>query len=90
MTDDEAKDFVVKNFDEYFKSTEKEMNSKLDEEKSLRKVAELLYIFLTTPGEVEKYVKMMQSSSFDICGHRYNIEIFNLFDPELQLINTES
>ena len=80
MTDDEAKDFVVKNFDEYFKSTEK----------SLRKVAELLYIFLTTPGEVEKYVKMMQSSSFDICGHRYNIEIFNLFDPELQLINTES
>ena len=25
----------------------------------------LLYIFLTTPDDVEKYVEMMQSSSFD-------------------------
>ena len=31
----------------------------------------------------------MQSHSSDDCVHRYNIEILNLFDPELQLINTE-
>ena len=51
------------------------------------KVSESLYIFLTTPDEVEKYVEVMQSNS-DNCVHRYNIEILNLFDPELQLINT--
>ena len=44
------------------------------------------YIFLTTPDEVEKYV---QSSSSDNCIHRYNVEILNLFDPELQLVNTK-
>ena len=31
----------------------------------------------------------MQSNSFDNCIHRYNVEILNLFDPELQLINTK-
>ena len=36
-----------------------------------------------------KYAKMMQSSSFNNCGHRYNFEILNLFNPELQLINTK-
>ena len=49
----------------------------------------MLYIFLTTPNEVEKYVEMMQSNSSDNCGHRYNVEILNLFDPELQLIYTK-
>ena len=44
------------------------------------------YIFLTTPDEVEKYV---QSNSSDNCIHRYNVEILNLFDPELQLVNTK-
>ena len=53
------------------------------------KVVKQLYIFLTTPDKVEKYAKMMQSHSSDDCVHRYNIEILNLFDPELQLINTE-
>ena len=29
----------------------------------------------------------MQSNSSDNCVHRYNIEIFSLFDAELQFIN---
>ena len=47
----------------------------------------MLYIFLKTPGEVEKYV---QSNSSDNCIYRYNVGILNLFDPELQLINIKS
>ena len=47
----------------------------------------MLYVFLTTPDEVEKYI---QSTSSDNCRHRYNVEILNIFDPELQLINTKS
>ena len=31
----------------------------------------------------------MQSNSSDNCVHHYNVEILNLFDPELQLINTK-
>ena len=31
----------------------------------------------------------MQSHPSDDCIHRNNVEIFNLFDPELQLINTK-
>ena len=31
----------------------------------------------------------MQSNSSDNCIHRYNVEILNLYDPELQLINTK-
>ena len=31
----------------------------------------------------------MQSNSSDNCAHCYNIEILNLFDPELQPINTK-
>ena len=65
------------------------MHSKLSEEQNLRKVAESLYIFLTTPDEVEKFVNMMQSSSSDNCICHYNVKILNLFDPELQLINTK-
>ena len=63
----------------YFKS--------IREEQNLRKVAKSLYIFLTKPDEVKKYV---QSNSFDSCVHHHNVdEILNLFDPELQLINTK-
>ena len=54
----------------------------------MRKVAKSLFIFLTTLDEVEKYAKMMQSNSSDNCVHRYDTEILNLFDPELQMINT--
>ena len=31
----------------------------------------------------------MQSNTSNNCVHRYNVEILNLFDPELQLINTK-
>ena len=49
-------------FTEYFKSVREEQN--------LRKVAKLLYISLTTPDEVEKYV---QSNSSDNCVvHHYD------------------
>ena len=58
----------------------------IKEEQNLRKVAKLLYIFLTTPDEVENYI---QSNSSDNCIHHYNVKIFNLFNPELQLINTK-
>ena len=66
------------------------MYSKLCEEHNIRQIAESLYIFLTTPNEVEKDVKMMQPNSSDNCIHCYNIEILNLSYPELQLINTKS
>ena len=78
LTDEEVKDFVAINFSEYFKS--------IREEQNLRKVAKLLYIFLTTTNEVEKYV---QSHSSNNCIHRYNVEVLNTFDPELQMINTK-
>ena len=72
LTDEEVKDFVAINFNEYYKS--------IREENHLREVPKSLYIFLTTPDEVEKHV---QSHSSDNCIHCYNVEILNLFDPEL-------
>ena len=45
--------------------------------KNLRKVAKSLYIFLAAPDKVE-------SNSSNNCAHHYNVEILNLFDPELQ------
>ena len=89
LTVDEVEDFVVKHFGEYFKSAKEKLYSKLFEEQNIRKVAEFLYIFLMTSDEVHKYVEMMQSNSSASCVHPYNIEILNLFDPELQLINTK-
>ena len=65
------------------------MFSKLKQEQNLRNVAKSFYIFLTTPDEVEKYAKMIESNSSDKCVHHYIVEILNLFDPELQLINTK-
>ena len=56
---------------------------------NIRKIRESLYIFLATPDEVEKYAKMIQSYSSSNCVHQYNTEILNLFDLELQLINTK-
>ena len=78
LTDEEVKDFVPIHFSECFKS--------IKEEENLRKVAKLLYIFLTTADEVKKYA---QSNSTDSCIHHYNVHISNLFDPELKLINTK-
>ena len=65
LTDDEVKDFVALNFGEYFNSTRDKLYSKLIEEQNLRKVAKSLYIFLTTPNEVQIYVEIMQSNSSD-------------------------
>ena len=59
------KDFVVMNFGQYFQSMREKLYSELCEEQSLRKIGESLYIFLTTPDEVEKYVKVTQSNSSD-------------------------
>ena len=60
----------------------KNVNETIRKEKNLRKVAKSLYIFLTTSDK-------MESNSSDNCVHHYNIEILNIFDPELQLINTK-
>ena len=79
LTDEEVKDFVAINFSEYFKL--------IREEQNLRKVVKSLYIFLTMPDEVERYV---QSNSFNNCIQHYNLEILNIFDPELQLINIKA
>ena len=46
VSDEEVKDFVAINFSDYFRSTK--------EEENLIKVYKSLYIFLTTPDEVEK------------------------------------
>ena len=81
LTAEEVTGFVAINFSEYFKS--------IREEQNLRKVAKSLYIFLTTLDEVEKYVDIMQPKSSDNCIHRYNVEIFIIFNPELQPINTK-
>ena len=79
LTAEKVKDFVAINLSEYyFKS--------LRDEKNLRKVVRLIYIFIATHDDVEKYV---QSNSSDNCIHCYNVEILNIFDPELQLNNTK-
>ena len=80
LVNEEVKDFVAINFSEYFKSTREKQN--------LRKINELFYIFLAIPDEVKNYANIMQSNSSDKYVHCYNFEILNLFDPELQLINT--
>ena len=89
LTDQEVKDFLAITFGEFSKSTREKLYSKLSEEKNLWKVAESIYIFPTTPDKLEKYVEIMQSNPSDNCVYRYNIEILNLFDPELQMINTK-
>ena len=78
MTAKEVKDFVAIKFNEYFKY--------IREEQSLSKTAKSLYIFLTVADEVEKYVQL---NSSDNCIHHNNVKILNLYDPELQLINTK-
>ena len=87
LPDDEVKDCLVINFGEYFKSTKEKLCPKLSEEQNTGKVAESIYIFLTTTDEVQKFAERMQSNSSDNCVHHYNTDILNLFDPELQLIN---
>ena len=57
------KDFLAVNFREHFKS--------IKEEQNLRKVTKLLYIFLTTPDEVENHV---QSNTSDSCIPQCNVK----------------
>ena len=64
LIDEEIKDLVAIDFSEYFKSARERLCSKLSEES-----IKLLYIFLTTPNEIEKYVKIMQSNSSHNCVH---------------------
>ena len=78
LTDEKVKNFVAKNFSEYFTS--------IREEENLRKVNKSSYIFLATPNDVKKSV---QSSFSDNGIHRHNVDILNIFDPELELINTK-
>ena len=78
MTDRDFKYFGAINSSEYFKS--------MKEKQNLRKVAKLLYVFLTRTDEVKKH---LQSNSFHNFIHHYNANILNLFDAELQLINTK-
>ena len=89
LTNDDVKDFVDINSGQYFEYTREKLYIKLNEEQNLRKVVASFYIFLTTPDEVTIYAEMMQPSSSDNCICHYNIKILNLFDPELQLINTK-
>ena len=63
LTDEEVKNFIAINVSEYFKSTREEQN--------LRKVAKLLYVFLTTPDEVENYIEIMESNSSGNFIHCY-------------------
>ena len=51
------KDFVAINISEYFKSNSEKLYPKPSQEKK-KKVDESLYICLTTPDEVEKYVEL--------------------------------
>ena len=55
----------------------------IKEEENLKKVIKSLYFFLATPDEV-------QSNSSDNYISHYNVKMLNLFDPELQLINTKT
>ena len=80
LNDDEVKNFeVLVTRLEYNCSCRFETS----EEQSLGKFAELLYFFQTTPNEVEKYVQMVQLKSSDKYVNWYNIEVLNLFNPEL-------
>ena len=99
LTNNEVKDFVLTNFGAFSKLIREELYSNLSEEKSLGKVVELFYSFLTTPDEAKKYVEliektpeakiMMQLTFSDNCMHVYNIDILSNFDVELQLTNNK-
>ena len=90
LTDEEVEDFEAIIFSENFKSTWYKLHSEGSNKQNLRKVAESLHIFLTKPDEVEQYAKIMQSNFSDKYVHHYNINILNLFDPELELINCKA
>ena len=57
MTDNEVEDFVVINFNNYFKSVRDKLYSQLREKQNLRNIVESLFIFLTTPDKVENMLR---------------------------------
>ena len=67
---------------EYSKYTREKLYFKLKEKQNLRKFIKSLNTFIITPGEVEKYVGMMQSSPSDNFISDFNIKM-NLFAPVL-------
>ena len=72
------KDFIVKIFGEYFKSTKKKekLSAKFCEEQNIRKLCESFYIFLTTPDEVENMLRWCNQILL-IIVYILNIEILN-------------
>ena len=82
LTDEEVKDFVVISLSEYFKFSGEKLHSKLTEETNFRKLMNFWQ-------HLVKYSKIMQSKSSDKYAHRYSIEILNLFNVEIQLMNTK-
>ena len=89
LTDNEVNDFVAKTFGEYFKSTKGKLFPKSFGEENIRRVAESLYIFVTTPAKVEKYVdaKAIDSfkflnSSLDSLAKNLNKDDFKYFSRE--------
>ena len=79
LTVEEVKDYLAISFSEYLKSIREEQNRS-------KKAVKLIYVFLTSPDEVEKYVHIIFS---DNCIFHYNVQILNIFDLELQLISTK-
>ena len=79
VTNNEVKEFLVINFDEYFNSTREKLN--------FNQVRNIILERCGTSNEVHKYAEAMQLSSFDNCVCHYNTKIRNLFDANLQLIN---
>ena len=47
----------------------------------------ILNLYRSRTKSIEKHV---QFNSSDSCIHCYNVDILNLFDPELQMINTKT
>ena len=80
-TDDDLKILTDEEVKDFVAITYSEYFKSIKEEQNLRKVAKLLHIFLTKHDKVENY---------DNCIHRYDVEILNLFDPQLQLVKTKS
>lgn len=52
MSEEEVKDFAVKNCGKRFISAKEVLYSKVDEETFFRKIVESFYTFLTMPGKV--------------------------------------
>ena len=75
LSDEEVKDFVAIILVNILNLQKKKCIFKVSIKQNFQKVAESLYIFLTTPDDVVQY---MQPNSSNNCIHCYNVEILNL------------